>query len=250
MSKLLMTAAIVSATAFAGAAYAQDEGSGWYGAARAGLATMNDPELTFTDTATSDNIVTRLHTDNAFGAAGELGYRWNGWRFAGELSYQKHDADSITFVSANGTPITAGDVGDALDALEDAGVIGSQAGLTASGTTVSSSSGSIAELRQVGFMANAAYDIPTGTSITPYVMGGVGGVNTHAEAFGEGDSVTRFAWQLGAGAAVDVASNVQLTADYRYRQTSGGDLGDVPGVDIHLGSTKSHFIAVGGRVRF
>jgi opacity protein-like surface antigen len=252
ISKLLFTVAVVSSTAFAGAACAEDSASGWYGSARAGVALMNDPTFTFTDTATSDNLVTRLNTKNAFGAAGELGYAQNNFRFGVELSYEKHDVDGVTFISSNGVAITSADVGDALDALVDSGVLDASdlAAITTSGTTISSNLGSFAEIRQIGVMGNVAYDFDTGTAVKPYIMGGLGAVATHAEAFDEGDTVTRFAWQIGGGLAVDVASNVQVTADYRYRQVSGGDVGGFTGVDMHLGTTKSHFLAVGGRVRF
>jgi opacity protein-like surface antigen len=101
-------------------------------------------------------------------------------------------------------------------------------------------------------MAHVTYDIPLKGPVTPYVGVGLGAVGTHLKALGEDDGSVQFAWQLRAGAAVKVTRGVDLTADYTYRQTSGGKLqfGDDEDVVYRLGKTKASLFQVGLRFTF
>jgi opacity protein-like surface antigen len=97
-------------------------------------------------------------------------------------------------------------------------------------------------------MVNAFYDIPTGTSIQPYVGGGigvghisdatvtVGGIATNT------GSATDFAFQLEGGVAFPIAPNLSIVPAYRYLQiTSGGS-----GTD----DATAHIIKVGLKLNF
>lgn len=79
-------------------------------------------------------------------------------------------------------------------------------------------------------MANAWFDIPLGSSFTPYVGGGIGWADTSFDGtytcVGGGNCVggpfdfseDGFAWQLGAGVNFAISPNVQLGVGYRYFQ--------------------------------
>lgn len=62
-------------------------------------------------------------------------------------------------------------------------------------------------------MANAYYDIDTGSDITPYIMAGAGMAHVDM-SWDETDDV--FAWQVGAGLGFKVADCTTLDLGYRY----------------------------------
>lgn len=63
-------------------------------------------------------------------------------------------------------------------------------------------------------MANACYDIDTGSKAKPYVMGGAGIADvTTSDDYTDG---TAFAWQIGAGIGIEIARNVTFDLGYRY----------------------------------
>jgi len=75
-------------------------------------------------------------------------------------------------------------------------------------------------------MANAYYDIDTGSDITPYIMAGAGWA--HADmSWDETDDV--FAWQVGAGLGFKVAECTTLDLGYRYLKPDKIDSKDEPG---------------------
>ncbi|HHE31773.1 MAG TPA: porin family protein [Chlorobaculum parvum] len=75
-------------------------------------------------------------------------------------------------------------------------------------------------------MANAYYDIDTGSDITPYIMAGAGWA--HADmSWDETDDV--FAWQVGAGLGFKVAECTTLDLGYRYLKPDKIDSKDAPG---------------------
>ncbi len=73
-------------------------------------------------------------------------------------------------------------------------------------------------------MANAYYDIDTGTNIIPYIGAGIGFVRIKGtESVHIGNTKyetslkdTHFAWQLGGGTAVEMTRNILLDFGYRY----------------------------------
>jgi opacity protein-like surface antigen len=234
--------AVLTAAAAATPAVAQDTGKGLYVQFRTGAASLNNPDFSETDLEWNERIDGRLHTKSAWVAGGEAGYDLGGLRVGLEVSHQRNKVKGIEYRALNGTAITAADMDDYFDADESDG-------LELDGTTVRATSGSIAKLRQVAVMANVTYDIPVGDMFKPYVGVGLGGVGTHLKVFDEDDGSFRFAWQVRAGAAVKVTRGVDLTADYTYRQTSGGKLsfGDDEDYQYRLGKTKASLFQVGLR---
>ncbi len=91
-------------------------------------------------------------------------------------------------------------------------------------------------------MANAYVDLGTYAYFTPYVGAGIGGSyvkwdklrNTSAPAApvtppsNGGKGSWRFAYQLMAGASIDVTCNVKADLGYRFRHTMGGDMFATP----------------------
>jgi opacity protein-like surface antigen len=244
--------AAVLAAGICAPAMAQDEvKNGWYFGLKTGLADSNNPTFTVTDTSTDDQLVTKLETKSAWAIAGETGYDFGDFRFGVEVKYQRNKVKGINFVSLNDTALTEDDMDELLTLLEDEEIAEFDEDVEVDGTTVRAANGSIAKLRQLGVMANLTYDIPTGSAISPYIGGGLGAVGTHVKAFGDDGSI-RFAWQLMAGASVNVSPNFDITADYSYRQTSAGNLkfGDDEDLVYRLGKTKTSFFTVGARLTF
>lgn len=130
---------------------------------------------------------------------------------------------------------------------------------TTSGVSVTAD----ADVRTWAVMANAYYDIATGTAFTPYVGVGLGvafnRINDTTYRFGaaqfseNGHSKTNFAWSVQAGVAYAVTQNVKLDAGYRYIdlgefETGGSStVGPVPRVK---GDVRAHELKVAVRYQF
>lgn len=122
-------------------------------------------------------------------------------------------------------------------------------------------------------MLNSWFDIPTGTSLTPYLGGGIGiafvnykpsysiSSGTETLSWSESETKKNFAWSLGGGLAYDFLDN--WTADLGYRFINAGRVevdDDVPvslyGLDIGeiKGKSKTkvqvHDISLGIRYTF
>lgn len=83
-----------------------------------------------------------------------------------------------------------------------------------------------ADLSLLTVMANAYYDIDTGSDVTPYLMAGAGWA--HADmSWNKTDDV--FAWQVGAGLGFKVAECTTLDLGYRYLKPNKIDSNYVPG---------------------
>ncbi|GEO87315.1 MULTISPECIES: outer membrane protein [Alphaproteobacteria] len=130
-------------------------------------------------------------------------------------------------------------------------------------------SSDVAAMRAYTLMANAYVDIGSYGMVTPYVGAGIGGAyvqwdnlkNTacaddgsgcdgEVKHSGRGD--WRFAYQLMAGASIDVTCNVKADVGYRFRHTLGGDMfgynsNGGPGYDKGFYSHEAH---VGARYLF
>lgn len=72
-------------------------------------------------------------------------------------------------------------------------------------------------------MWNTYLDIPTNTPVTPYIGAGIGVArlkatvkNSDEESDNISKSSTNFAWQVGAGTAVEVTKNIAIDLGYRY----------------------------------
>lgn len=113
------------------------------------------------------------------------------------------------------------------------------------------------------FMANGWFDFDTGTHLTPYIGGGVGGALVSFDASTLSDGPCShcysldfdgeefvFAWQLGAGVAIGNPGELQWTIDYRFFHANGIDLpfsGDFSGTAETTGF-GSHSAMVGLRM--
>ncbi len=104
------------------------------------------------------------------------------------------------------------------------------------------------EVETQSVMLNTYYHLPTGTSLTPYIGGGIGvaHVKGTAEIMGLSGSIkkTNFAWQAGAGLSYDLTKNFALDLGYRYM-----DYGNFEKEDVSL-DTTAHEFYTGIRVSF
>jgi opacity protein-like surface antigen len=112
------------------------------------------------------------------------------------------------------------------------------------------------DISALAFMANAFWDIETGSPVTPYLGGGIGvanvSINDLAEpAFGQiaDDDDTVFAYQFGAGVALELNPNMALDLGYRYFATSDPEFTDVEG-DKFESEYKTHNASLGLRIMF
>jgi len=112
------------------------------------------------------------------------------------------------------------------------------------------------DISALSFMANAFWDIPTGSPVTPYLGGGLGvalvSINELVEpGFGQvvDDDDTVFAYQLGAGVAFELNPNMALDLGYRYFATSDPELTDVDGIEFET-EYQTHNASVGLRIMF
>lgn len=134
---------------------------------------------------------------------------------------------------------------------------------------VACTSEDLSALRAYTLMANAYIDLGTYAYFTPYIGGGIGGSyikwdklrNTSCADDGSGCDTTvehggkgswRFAYQLMAGASIDVTCNVKADLGYRFRHTMGGDMfgyasNGGPGYDKGF---YSHSVHAGARYVF
>ena len=78
------------------------------------------------------------------------------------------------------------------------------------------------EIETQSVMANVYYDIETGTSVMPYIGGGIGFVRIKGTEkyvnlnMKTSMKDTHFAWQIGGGASLKVTQNLALDFGYRY----------------------------------
>ncbi|WP_423142842.1 outer membrane protein [Parablastomonas sp. CN1-191] len=215
-------AAALGALAAATPACAADgDASGFYIGVDAGIASLNDPVVTYSDvggtfggTGARDTATAQLKTDNAFTFGGVLGYDFGTVRTDLEVAYARNKIASLTFLTLNGKTVTlsAADRADVCDYLEADTCGGSGSTFAFDGSRA----------RQLSAMGNLWLDVPAGGGFTPYVGGGLGISGFEIDGEGKG----KFAWQLGAGAAIAVSPATALTFDFRHRQTSSTTIED------------------------
>ena len=117
-----------------------------------------------------------------------------------------------------------------------------------------SATGYNSSITALNFMANAYYDIHAVHSfgVMPYVGGGVGVArlsNSNGVVAGGSSSDTVFAYQVGAGVAYDVSSNVTMDVGYRYFGTSDAKFNENASNIVTM-KYDSHNILAGLRFRF
>lgn len=220
--KKLLAASLLATAAISAPAFAQDaDHVGGYIQLRAGLADINNPNLTYVDDATDTDpllITARANQKSAATFGGEIGYDFGPVRLGVELAYNRNKINALTFKSFDGEAIDADEFEDFVE--DFIGFDEEQLdGIELDGTTLRLKQGSIAKQRQLAVMANVTYDIPVDGAVQPYVGAGLGGVSSRLAGFGEKDNEFKFAWQVRAGAAFVVSDNFALTADYTYRQS-------------------------------
>jgi opacity protein-like surface antigen len=108
----------------------------------------------------------------------------------------------------------------------------------------------------LAFMANAFWDIATGSPVTPYLGGGIGVANVSINdlvepGFGQvvDDDDTVFAYQVGAGVALELNPHMALDLGYRYFATSDPEFTDVDGFKFES-EYKTHNASLGLRIMF
>ncbi|MCC8932390.1 outer membrane protein [Rhizobium sp. 'Codium 1'] len=213
---------------------------------------------------------------------GDLGYNFN--KLRGAKFFQGSNADEASFTTSSikdsfwvgagvGYQVNSHLRTDlTFDYMFKSDFKGSTVGGGAGGGSacaVACTSEDLSTLRAYTLMANAYIDLGTYAYFTPYVGGGIGGSyvkwdklrNTSCADDGSGCDTTvehggkgswRFAYQLMAGASIDVTCNVKADLGYRFRHTMGGDMfgyasNGGPGYDKGF---YSHSVHAGARYVF
>jgi opacity protein-like surface antigen len=103
----------------------------------------------------------------------------------------------------------------------------------------------------ISFMGNAYFDIPTQSSLTPYLGAGLGfGIAGGSEdTFDSSDSDLVGAVQLMAGVSYDISPKTALTFGYRYFTTTDPSFA-LAGVGFFETEYSSHDFLFGARFRF
>lgn len=232
---------------FATAAQAEtaEDDAGFYVAVNIGTASLSDPTVTYYDvggtfggSGASDTASATINTKSATTFGGAIGYDFGTVRPELEMQYGRHNIESLTFVAVNGSAVTlsAADRVEVCDYLEATSCGGSGNTFVVDGSRV----------RQLSAMGNVWIDLPIGSGITPYIGGGIG--VTGFEVDGEGTG--KFAWQLGAGAAVRLSKGVALTLDYRHRSVGAATVEYDTASGFTISKLKTNSFAAGLRFTF
>ena len=188
----------------------------------AGISWMNDIKMGDTRTATDQ----KLDMGSGLTLLGAIGCDYGDYRLEAEIGYQQNDIDGVNAIEVDEPELT----------IEGVGV-------PAEG-----------DISVLSLMANGYYDIDLG-GVDLYATAGVGVAQVSFEDFRYGDAIgedegsvdvseTTLAWQVGAGLAVPIGTNIALDARYRYFATTDFS---VQGVNMNV---ASHNILLGLRVGF
>ena len=183
----------------------------------------------------SDAITGSYDVKPAVAVSGSAGLDWGMFRTELELAYSQatvrgFHVDSLTSGGGNTTSFA-----DACAYLSDT--------CPASGNFIPLAG---VKLRQLSGMANAWVDSPVGGKIEPYLGGGVGFNDIRVN----GQSKTKFAWQVGGGLAWWLQPKLALTADVRYRETDPITIDLGAGSGATFGRVKTVTYGAGLRYRF
>lgn len=246
MRSRLFIAALAATTISTAAAAADADKKGFYVGVGAGITALQSANAGYyendgffgTAGGAQDRIDGRLRFKSAAEFNGTLGYDFGSIRADLQISYARNSIKSLEVLTLNGAPVTLGpgDIADICAYLETTPCGGT-------GNTVTYGGG---RLRRASALASVWLDLPIGSGITPYVGGGAGIAGFEVDGEGTG----KFAWQLGAGAAVNVANGVAITFDYRYRNANGARIEYDATSGFDLGRLKSHSFATGLRFTF
>lgn len=108
-------------------------------------------------------------------------------------------------------------------------------------------------VQTVDFMLSALYDIPLGTTLQPYIGGGVGMAWNQADSedldiaitsLGT-NSNTDFAWQLQGGFKYPLDDSMNLRIDYRYVELGEVETNVAPGGEAIKADLYAHDVRMG-----
>ncbi len=195
-------------------AYA-DINTGWYYGLGAGGALLTDG-----DYKTAANNTGDFEHEIGFLVSGAVGYKFGMPRLEAEILYQSNDYDKH---NATGSA--------AVDATGD--------------------------ISSLAFMVNGYLDFANESSFTPFIMAGAGVANVEIDNLRSSGSQladnddTVFAYQVGAGVAVDINENFILDFKYCYFGTGDQDFPDIlNGSGTLENEFASHNITIGFRYSF
>lgn len=241
MKRILYAMLAGSLGLVASTAHAKDS-TGVYIGINGGVASPADTSISYYDvggtfggTGATDTAAGTVAVKNSAAVSGAIGYDFGIVRADIEVAYSNNKISGLTVDTVNGSPVTLGpsDVDDVCDYLE-------VTGCTASGNTISYDGGHV---RQLSALANLWLDIPVGGVVTPYVGGGLGVTGYETG----GDGTGKFAWQVGAGVALNVSSAISITADYRHRESSNSTIEWDDQSGFMLGKLKTNTFSAGLR---
>jgi opacity protein-like surface antigen len=193
MKKLLSLLGVIAA---AGLLTAPAYGADHYVSGNIGMSWFNDSSIKDYSGGTE---IAELNYSSGITVLGAIGCDYGSYRLEAEIGYQKNDIDAL---------VTPDD---------------SNMSLTADATTATAG-----EMSVLSLMANGYYDIDAG-GFEPYLTAGVGVAQVNIDDFrpetadedtGYTVHETTLAYQLGAGVAIPIGSNVMLDARYRYFATT------------------------------
>ncbi len=173
---------------------------GWYAGIKGGVGGGADAELG-----------SAVNLDAEIGPAimGVVGHAiGNGVRLEGEISWRTNDVD-----------ISISDIGK--DIAND--FLGTSFTTDQYNTFLTSNSDT--SLENLAFMVNGAYDFQNNSSVTPFIMGGIGfsivtgTIKVGGLDLGDDDD-TVFAYQFGAGLAYRITQSVSVDVSYRFFGTT------------------------------
>lgn len=185
--------------------------------------------------------------DTGYAINGQVGYAFdNGFRIEAEGSYTRYDVDTHTGLTVGGANIDGVDVA-VLTRGEP-----SAANPTV-GEVIADGQGRVSNF---GLFGNVFYDINTGSGFKPYVGAGVGYQWADVQYRPSGVDVADandggFAYQLMAGASVELSESAELFGQYTYRDRT--DTAEVPLnlVPATLGvETGQSIVSAGVRIKF
>lgn len=103
-------------------------------------------------------------------------------------------------------------------------------------------------LYSTSLMANATYDLPSFSSLTPYIGAGLGAQNIGGSVAGYAGNVWRPAYQAEAGLRDEISPNLEMFGEYRFSQAEAAKLNGV--ADAANQHFSDHLLSVGFTYHF
>ncbi len=153
-----------------------------------------------------------------YSVGGSVGYKLGYFRLEGEVAYRKYDPDDLEFTGVD---------------LDIGG-----------------------DITVMSYMGNLYLDFDNSTILTPYIGGGLGVAEissnnlNRAGIFNVDDDDTVFAYKVGAGLALTLATFLDLTLDYHYFGTADPEFNNSINSSEFNPGFKSHNVQGGLRFRF